>query len=229
MKIFRALFVIFLMLFVNKAFAAYQLYADMDGISLPYGTKLELAMGHDVKSFAVMQGDMFEAYLTKDIYINNKLILPSNTVFRGRVADVKYTKFLSRPACLYLTLDHLVTKYGTQLPFNAGVSTVTEYIIKSDGAITTNGNYFKSVKKGVKKSAKYVTKSIEWGKNTSKKAFMGSQYLLVPIGAIGGGVACASTSVYQVVADLFRHGDDIIIKKGDGFGIILLQKLEIPS
>ena len=229
MKKIRVLLAVFLMMFFNRAFAAYQLYADIDGISLPYGTKLEMVMGHDVKSVAVVQGDMFEAHLAKDIYINNKLILPSNTVFRGRITGVKYSRALSRPASLYLTLDHLITKQGTQLPLNAGVSTVAEYIIKTDGAVTTDGGYFKAVKKDAKNSTKYVSKSINWGKTAGDKMFTGAKYVLVPVGAVGGGIACAGNAVYNTVADLFRHGDEIIIKKDDSFNIIILQKLNIPS
>ena len=115
MKKIRVLLAVFLMMFFNRAFAAYQLYADIDGISLPYGTKLEMVMGHDVKSVAVVQGDMFEAHLAKDIYINNKLILPSNTVFRGRITGVKYSRALSRPASLYLTCPSCRVQHGEHI------------------------------------------------------------------------------------------------------------------
>ena len=229
MKTIKILLITFLMIFVNKAFGAYQLYADMDGVSLPYGTKLHMIMGHDLKSSAIVQGDMFEAHLANDIYVNNKLILPSKTVFRGRVTGVKYSKMLSRPASLYLTLDHLITKQGTQLPLNAGVSSVAEYVIKADGAVTTNGNYFKALKRDMVKSGGYVKKSVNWGKTKGDKMFNGAKYVLIPIGAIGGSFACAGTAVYSTVADLFRHGDEILIKKGDSFDIIILKKLEIPS
>lgn len=229
MKKIRILFVAFLMIFFSKAFAAHQLYADINGISLPYGTKLNMIMGHDLKSSAVMQGDMFEAHLAKDIYVNNQLVLPSQTVFRGRITDIKYSRMLSRPASLYMTLDHLITKQGNQLPLNAGVSYVAEYVIKTDGGITTDGNYFKAVKRDAKKSATYVSKSINWGKNTGDKMFTGAKYVLVPIGALGGGVACVGSTIYNTAADLFRHGDEVLIKKDDTFDIIILKALEIPS
>ena len=198
-------------------------------ISLPYGTKLHMVMGHDIKSSAIAQGDMFEAHLADDIYANNKLILPSNTVFRGRITGIKYSKALSRPASIYLTLDHLITKQGTQLPLNAGVSSVAEYVIKADGAVTTNGSYFKAVKKDVKKSGQLVSKSVNWGRTTGDKMFKGARYVLIPIGAIGGSFACAGSATYNTIADLFRHGDEVIIKKDDTFDIIILKELEIPS
>ncbi len=225
MKHLQALIITLFLFLTASAFGAHQLYADTESISIPYGTKLELYMAQDVTTKNIMQGDMFQAYLTKDIYVNNKLILPSRTVFRGRVASVKYSRSLSRPATLYLTLDHLVTKSGAQLPLSAGISSDFEYILKTDGGLTTNGNYFKAVAKDVKKSGQYVPNAIKWGQSKGDKA----KYVLVPLGAIGGSVACVGASVYNTVADLFRHGDEIVIKKDTIFNVILLSKLDVPS
>ena len=122
MKVLQIIFLTLCLLIFGKANAAYQLYADIDGINIPYGTKLELTMAQDVSSREIAQGDLFEAYLKKDIYVNNKLILPSRTIFRGRVSDIKLSRSLSRPAVVYLTLDHLVTKRGVQLPINSGIA-----------------------------------------------------------------------------------------------------------
>ena len=210
---------------MTTAFGAHQLYADTDDISIPYGTKLELYISHDVTTKNVVQGDMFQAYLVKDIYVNNKLVLPSMTSFRGRVSKVKHSRILSRPAVLYLTLDHLVTKNGTQLPLSAGISSDFEYVLQMDGGLTTNGNYFKSVSRDVKKSAQYVPNAIKWGENKGDKV----KYVLVPLGAIGGSFACVGSSVYNTVADLFRHGDEVLIKKNTKFNILLLSELNIPS
>ena len=81
MKHLKILFLVLTLLISLKANAAYQLYADLDGVKIPYGTKLELTMAEKVTTKSVAQGDMFQAYLTKDIYVNNKLILPSKTIF----------------------------------------------------------------------------------------------------------------------------------------------------
>ncbi len=223
MKLFKA-FIITLLFLTSGAFAAHQLYADTESVTIPYGTKFELYMGQDVTTKNVIQGDMFEAYLTKDIYVNNKLILPSKTIFRGRVSKIKRSRSLSRPATLYLTLDHLVTKSGMQLPITAGISSDFEYVLKTDGSLTTDGNYFKAVKKDVKKSGQYVSNAVNWGKDKG-----GFKYILVPVGAIGGGIACVGASAYNTVVDLFRHGDEIVIKKDTYFNVILLAKLDIPS
>lgn len=229
MKSFRILVLVLFAFITNAVFAAHQLYADIDGIKIPYGTKLELSMAQNVTTTNIAQGDMFQAYLLQDVYVNNKLILPSKTIFRGRVSDVRYSRMLSRPAVLYLTLDHLVTKNGTQLPINAGISTNFEYVLKTDGALTTNGNYFKAVGADLKKSGQIVSKTVKWGITAKDNVFQGAQVVAVPVAAVGGVVACVCSGVYNTVADLFRHGDEIIIEKGAVFDIILLSTLEIPS
>ena len=152
MKFVKTLFLIIALMFSIQAYAAHQLYADMDGINIPYGTKLELQMAENVTTKSISQGDMFQAYLTKDIYVNNKLILPSKTIFRGRVVSMKPSRSLSRPASISLNLDHLVTKYGSQLALNSGIASNFDYILKTDGTLTTNGNYFSATGADLKKN-----------------------------------------------------------------------------
>lgn len=229
MKLLQIIFTGLCLMLFNGAWAAHQLHADIDGISIPYGTKLELTMAENITTKTVSQGEIFQAYLKKDIYVNNKLVIPSKTIFRGRVSNVKYSKSLSRPAVLYLQLDHLVTKNGAQLPINAGIASKFEYILKSDGAITTNGNYFRAVARDAKKAGKIVPRTIKWGATSGDELFVGAKYIFVPVAALGGGIACVGSTVYNTFADLFRHGDEIIINKGTDFDIILLSTLEIPS
>lgn len=229
MKLIKSLLItLCLILSMVPTFAAHQLYADMDGISIPYGTKFELTMGHDIKSQNIVKGDIFQAYLNQDIYVNNKLVLPKKTIFRGRVSEVKYSRALSRPAAVTLTLDHLVTKTGAQLPINSGIATNFDYILLSDGSLTTNGNYFRAVKKDLKKSGQIIPTTVKWGITAKDNVFPGAQIIAVPIAAVGGVAACAVSGVYNTVADLFRHGDEIIIKKGTNFDIILLSTLDVP-
>ena len=228
MKFFNFLILALFFITSSCAHAAHQLYADMDGVSIPYGTKLELTMAQDLTTTAAVQGDSFDAYLAKDIYVNNKLILPSKTIFRGRVSEIKYSRSLSRPAMLYLTLDHLVTKRGEQLSLNSGIASNFEYILKPDGGLTTNGNYAKAVSRDAKKAAQIVPRTINWGKTSGDQLFTGAKWIFVPVAALGGCIACASSTVYNTIADLFRHGDEILIKSGTHFSIILLSTLEIP-
>lgn len=229
MKYIKILLLLAIMMMPIKTFAAHQLYADMDGISIPYGTKLELSMAENVTTKSIAQGDMFQAYLTKDIYVNNKLILPSKTLFRGRVVAITPSKSLSRPASVTLNLDHFVTKYGNQLAINSGIASNFEYVLKKDGSLTTNGNYFKAVSADLKKSGSILPRTINWGKTAGDDLFTGAKILFVPVAFVGGTIATAGSGVYNIIADLFRHGDEIVIKRGTVFNIILLSTLDVPS
>lgn len=229
MKYIKHLFLICTILFTTQAFAAHQLYADIDGINIPYGTKLELQMAENVTTKSISQGDIFQAYLTKDIYVNNKLILPSRTIFRGRVVSMQPSRSLSRPAKITLNLDHLVTKYGTQLPLNSGIASNFDYILKTDGSLTTNTNYFSATKTDLKKSGKILPNTVKWSATAGDDLFKGAKILFVPIGAVAGTVATVCSGAYNIIANLFEHGDEIIIKRGTIFNIILLSKLDVPS
>lgn len=229
MKFVKILLLICILIFSTKAYSAHQLYADMDGINIPYGTKLELQMAENITTKSISQGDMFQAYLTKDIYVNNKLILPTKTVFRGRVSSMQPSKSLSRPASLSLTLDHLVTKYGSQLPINSGIASNFDYILKTDGTLTTNGNYFTATGTDLKKSGQILPKTVKWGASAGDDLFKGAKILFVPVATIGGTVAMICSGTYSIISNLFEHGDEIIIKKGTIFNIILLSKLDVPS
>ena len=228
MKFLRAL-IVFFSLMLLQSFAAHQLYADIDGINIPAGTKLTLVTSSDITTSRISQGDMFQAYLKQDIYVNRKLILPSRTIFRGRVGEVKPSRNLSRPASLYLTLDHLVTKRGTQLPIMAGISTNFNYVLKSDGTLTSNSNYFTAVRDDVKRAGQIVPRTIKWGATSGDNLFTGAKYVFIPVSALGGTLACVGSSVYNTVADLFRKGEEIVIPKGVEFDIILTSDLEIPN
>ncbi len=229
MKLVKLLILMTILLISSKVQAAHQLYADIDGVHIPYGTKLELSMAENVTTKSIAQGDMFQAYLTKDIYVNNKLILPSQTIFRGRVVDIKPSRSLSRPAKITLNLDHLVTKYGTQLALNSGIASNFEYILKSDGSLTTNGNYFSATAADLKKSGKILPKTVKWGATAGDNLFKGAKIIFVPITAVAGTVATVGSGAYNIVANLFEHGDEIVIKKGTVFNIILLSKIDVPS
>lgn len=228
MRILKTL-LIFFSLMLLQSFAAHQLYADIDGISIPAGTKLTLVTSSDVTTSRISQGDMFQSYLKNDLYVNRKLILPSRTIFRGRVGEVKPSRRLSRPASLYLTLDHLVTKKGTQLPIMAGISTNFNYVLKSNGTLTTNSNYFTAVRDDVKRAGQIVPRTIKWGATSGDNLFTGAKYVFIPVSALGGSIACVGSSAYNTIADLFRRGEEIVIPKGAEFDIILTSPLEIPN
>lgn len=228
MKLIKTIILSLCLFLFQNVHAAHQLYADIDGVKIPYGTKLSLTLSHNLKSSNVVQGDMFQAYLNQDLYVNHKLILPSKTIFRGRISKIEYPKRLSRAAVMYLTLDHLVTKDGVQVPLNSGLASHFDYKMKKDGGLTTGGNYFTAVKKDLKNAGAIVPRTVDWGATAGDNLFTGAKIVFVPVAALGGCIACAGSGIYNTFADLFRKGDEVLLKKDEQFDIILLSTLEIP-
>ena len=81
----------------------------------------------------------------------------------------------------------------------------------------------------VKKSAQILPRTVKWGMSAGNDLFTGAKILFVPVAALGGTVACVTSGLFNTIANLFRHGDEIVIKKGTYFNIILLSTLDIPS
>ena len=93
--LFLSLFTILTAFFINEA-SAYQITADVKTKRIPLGTKLELEMAHNVSLDSANTGDMFSAYLTRDVRTPTTMILPRGTVVRGNIAKVVEPKRLSR-------------------------------------------------------------------------------------------------------------------------------------
>ena len=129
---------------------------------------------------------------------------------------------------MYLNLDHLVTTRGVQLPLQVGLATSFDYILKPDKGLTTNGNYFRAVRRDFKKSGQMVKKAVNWGASKDEEWFNGADYIIVPVAAVGSSVVCVCSCLYSTVADLFKHGDEIVLKKNAPFDIMLLSTLDIP-
>ncbi len=210
---------------VNETFA-YQITADAKTKRIPLGTKLELEMAQNVLSGSVNSGDMFSAYLTRDVRTQTTMILPRGTVVRGNIANVTESKRLSRSGVLYLSFDHVVAPNGSQLPIKAGLC--EDFDLDDNGGIKGGGGYGTAVKENWSKSGSIITKSTKWGISSGEDLFTGGKYLVTPFAAIGGTIAGAGYFVGTSVADLFHKGDDVCIKKGQVFNILLLESLDVP-
>ena len=226
-KLFAILgFLFALFLITNNLEAdAYQIQADIKTKRIPAGTKLELEMANSVLSESLSQGDMFSAYLTRDVRTVSTMILPRGTIVRGNVSKVTESKRPYRSAVLYLNFDHVVAPNGQQLPIKAGLC--EDFNLTDNGGIKGGGNYGTKVKKNWSKSGAIIKKSTKWGITSGEDLFKGGKYLVTPFAAIGGTIAGAGYFVGVSVADLFKKGEDVYIQKGQVFNILLLEALDV--
>lgn len=205
---------------------AYQIKADAQTARLPMGTKLELESASTVSTGTLKAGDLINAYLTKDIYSNDMIVLPKGTILRGSATKVVEAKRLSKGASLYINFDHIVAPNGKQLPIKAGLS--SNFKLTADGGIQGGGNYGTALKENAQKSGKIITHSTEWGITSGEQLFHGGKYLVTPIAAAGGTIAGAGYLVGDSVIDLFRKGKNVTIKQGQKFEIMLVEPLDVP-
>ena len=223
--LFLSLFTILTAFFINEAFA-YQITADVKTKRIPLGTKLELEMAHNVSLDSANTGDMFSAYLTRDVRTPTTMILPRGTVVRGNIAKVVEPKRLSRSGVLYLNFDHVVAPNGSQLPIKAGLC--EDFNLDDNGGIKGGGNYGAAVKENWSNSGAIIKKSTKWGITSGEDLFKGGKYLVTPFAAVGGTVAGAGYFVGTTVADLFHKGKGVDLTKGQVFNILLLESLDVP-
>lgn len=228
MKKFLAIFTALLCLGLISTIKAdaYQISADVKTKRIPMGTRLELEMINPVSTSAMGQGDMFTAYLTRDVRTKTTMILPRGTVVRGNILNVIDPKRLSKAATLYLNFDHVVAPNGAQLPIVAGLC--ENFNLDEKGGIKGKGNYGSAVKENWSESGSIIKKSTNWGITSGEDLFHGGKYLVTPFAAIGGTVAGAGYFVGTTIADLFKKGNPVEIQKGQVFNILLLEPLDVP-
>lgn len=205
---------------------AYQINAGAQTKRIPMGTKFELEAANTITTETLNSRDMFSAYLTKDIIVDGSVVLPRGTVIRGNSAEVIKPKRLSRAAVLYLNFDHIVAPNGRQIPVKAGISSSLK--LTQDGGIDGGGNYGDAFAENLNKSGEIIKKSTKWGLKSGEELFTGGKYLVTPIAAVGGTFAGAGYLVGDSIIDLFRKGKNVIILKGQKFGIMLLEPLDVP-
>lgn len=196
--------------------------ADIQAISIPAGTTMNLELMEPVSTKIGNVGDEFSAMLKEDKIVNGKIALPAGSIIRGTISKITPAKRLSRSAILYLNFDHVVTPTGRQIPLNAGLYNYTE--ITLDGGIYQNGNYGYALKRNWNNTKEIFNNTIKWGKGTGDNM----QYLCVPIGAVGGVIGGGAYYIGMDVADLFRKGNDVTLQQGKSFDVMLTQPIDIP-
>lgn len=226
MKKTFALIVMMLAFLGFQAANAYQIKADARTKRIPMGTNFELEAANTITTETLNKGDMFNAYLIKDVYVDGSVVLPKGTIVRGNSSDIVKARKLSRSAVLYLNFDHIVAPNGRQIPIKAGISSSLK--LTQDGGIDGGGGYGKAFSENLNKSGEIIKKSANWGMKSGDDWFKGGKYLVTPFAAVGGTVAGAGYLVGDSIADLFRNGKDVVLLKGQKFKIMLLEPLDVP-
>lgn len=213
-------------LFTVLGAGAYQIKADAMTKRVPAGVILQLEAANTITTETLSKGDMFSAYILKDVVEDGTVVIPKGTIIRGSASDIVHSRMLSKSAILYLNFDHLVAPNGKQIPLRAGIASALK--LTEDGGIDGGGNYGTAVGENLDKSGEIIKRTTKWGVKSGEELFTGGKYLVTPFAAVGGTIAGAGYFVGDSIADLFRKGKDVVILKGQEFSILLLEPVDVP-
>lgn len=192
---------------------------------IPAGTVFQLEFLQPVSTFSGNSGDSFVATLLNEQISGSNVILPTGTVVRGSILNIKTAKYFSRGAKLYLDFDHVVTPTGRQIPLELAIAQFDK--IYYDGGLYKNLGYGEAVQENYNKALDMIKRSTEYGKKAGESA-PGIQYLTTPLCAVGGAIGGAGYFIGDSIADMFRKGQDVYINTGDIVNVKLVNPIDIP-
>ena len=204
-----------------------KLDAQVETRRIPKGSRLKVKLLDPISTKTSSEGEMFNSMLVVDTKVDNAMILPSGTLIRGYIQEIKSAKLASIGAILYLKFDHIVTPSGTQLPIKSALSSNTENHaqITIDGGMRMQAGYGDALKENWSNTKNIVSKSTHWGLDKDNAA---AKILLTPVGAIGGTLGGGLYLVGDSVIDIFRKGKQVNLNQDDVVEIIITKDLDVP-
>ena len=213
-----------LIIFATSVFAA-PFEADAKTKRIPAGTTFSLQLLSPIDTRTNVVGDYFTAVLLTEQVSGSSVVLPSGSIVRGSVSNIKVAKNFSRGATLYLDFDHVVTPSGRQLPLVMSICGITH--LTADGGIYGSLGYGEAVQENWDNAKDYTTNAVDAGLAT-KEYLNGLQYVATPVYAVGGAFVTAGYFVWESVADMFRKGKAVYLKQGQVLGVTLTEPIDVP-
>lgn len=225
--------------------------ADIQVLRIPAGEHLRLKLNKPINTHNHKRGEPFTATIIDDVRVNGNLLLPGGSIVRGRVGKVVESGYLSRSAELTLSIEHVVTPTGRDIPIRVGISSVENYIVDQDSIITTEGGYLNAVKKSLDTGIDTTIKTTEYGykaglwlggnhKNHSIKDENAFEkvgiiclrtlpvVLITPIAAAGGTAIGSAVFFGGSVRAIVKKGNSIILDPTKLIDVTLVDPLDIP-
>lgn len=222
-KRFISLILLFAMAIISADAAPFRANANTKRI--PAGTKFQLQIMQGVSTYSGGEGDSFTARLVNEQSADSSVILPAGSVIRGSIGGLKTAKRFSRGAKLYLDFDHVVTPSGRQIPLDMAVSKYDK--IYYDGGLYKTLGYGEALKNNYNRAVEITKNATNYGLGV-KDTHPGLQYLTTPFCAAGGFIGGVGYYIGDSIADMFRKGQDVVIKEGDILDVQLLNPIDVP-
>lgn len=204
-----------------------KLDAQVETRRIPKGARMKVKLLDPVSTKTSTEGEMFNSMLVTDAKVDNAMILPTGTLIRGYVQEIKPAKLASIGAVLYLKFDHIVTPSGTQLPIKSALAynRESDAQVTLDGGLRVQSGYGDALKENWQTTKNIVSKSTHWGLDKDNTA---AKIVLTPVGAIGGTIGGGFYLVGDSIIDIFRKGKQVELNQEDVVEIIILKDLDVP-
>lgn len=182
-------------------------------LNVASGTKLRVRMNQTINSKASQVGDTFTATVTDDVYSSNGvMVIPQSSTVTGRIDTVTKAKKGGNPGQIDVSFTKLDLPNGTSRRINGSLTDLDADDAKSDSEGTASGDKMKH------------RKIIFIGGGGAGGAVLGA--------AIGGGKGALIGGLIGAGAGLlgerFTKGEDVEVKSGTEFGVILNQGVSLP-
>ncbi len=181
--------------------------------NVPSGTRLRVRINQTINSKASQVGDTFTATVTDDVYSNNGvMVIPQSSTVTGRIDSVTKAQKKGNPGQMDVSFTKLVLPNGTSRKINGSLTDLDAEDAKSDNEGTASGDKMKH------------RKIIFIGGGGVGGAILGA--------AIGGGKGALIGGLIGAGAgflgDRFTKGEDVEVKSGTEFGVVLNQGVSLP-
>lgn len=212
--------------------------------TVPEGTALSIAFASTLDSRISQLGEPFLAILKEDFTALDadgvaRVILPRQTVVRGRLAEVKRPGLFSRGGSILLGFDHVALPSGELLPLDLSLSAQNETVRRLSPAGAPQGEVYalysdpgvaaklrQSVQAGGATYERLKQAGIDTGKNVAGGLGMA---VTVPVGILGGAVAGTAVTTGKGVMAVIGRGESMRIQPGDTVKIDFGGSFTLPS
>ncbi|HEY9686828.1 MAG TPA: hypothetical protein V6C52_07645 [Coleofasciculaceae cyanobacterium] len=201
---------------------------------VPAGTFLTIGFNTAMDSRMTQAGEPFNAFITEDFSVAGlngarRVILPSGTIVRGRISEVKKPGLFSRGGAIFLSFDHVVLPSGELLPLALNLSTENTTVNKA-GAIYMDPGIGKKVERGFEDGKKTFGGITDQGYQAGKQIAGGLGTLVtVPAAVIGGALAGTAVTTGKAAVAVVGRGETALIKPGDTVTIDFGGSFNLPA
>lgn len=179
--------------------------------TIPVETRIKLVVECIVDAKESKPGDIFEAHVKDDLAVGTQLLLPKNSLVRGRIVEVAKPRLISRAAKIGLKLEQIVTPTGEVIPLDAGLE-FRKGTSNEKGQLDPGTNFGTRVGGSVKSVAGINSDGSRNG------ALMAANIATL-------GAPAVATMIGSSAFAIFRSGDNVSLSPGQELEVLLTNDL----